>query len=318
MAIKNLNTILTASLEKSRKKLIYASLTSNPLFAYLLDSGKIESVDGGTEISNPIITGRNTNVTSYSYYDRLPVSQTDEFKKIKYGYARYGGSVIISEQEVDENAGESKIFDLYEQKLDVLQKTFEERFSTDLYGLGEGKNFNGLALLVPDDPTSGVVGGLDRATNPQWRTMAYNMNGALTSDNIEEIFDKIFMEMAQGKNNKPDIIIAGRDIYNMYKTAIRKLRTIQFDGAFQNKMLDLGFDTIAFGNVKVLYDENCPVNKAYFLNTEHLKFHVFKNVNMRVKDLNAPIDLDVFAKRVTWQGQLCLWKANRTQAVIIN
>lgn len=83
-------------------------------------------------------------------------------------------------------------------------------------------------------------------------------------------------------------------------------------------MLDLGFDTISYSGVKILYDENCPRNKAYFLNTKYLKLHVFKDVNMKVTDLTAPINLDVLAKRITWQGQLCLWKANRTQAVLIN
>lgn len=220
--MKNLNTIITAALEKSRKSILYATLTSNPLFAFMFDSKMIETVDGGIDLTNPIITGRNANISSYSYYDELPVAPTDEFKRLKYGFSRYAGTVMISQQEIDENKGESKIFDLYEQKVDVLQTSFEERFSKDLYGFGEGNNFNGLGLLIPDDPTSGIVGGIDRSKEPQWRTIAVKTNGTLTKSNICEVFDNLFIDMAQGKNNKPDIIIAGRDIFQIYKEAIRE------------------------------------------------------------------------------------------------
>ena len=37
---------------------------------------------------------------------------------------------------------------------------------------------------------------------------------------------------------------------------------------------------------------------------------------MKVKELVAPWNTDAIGRRIIWQGQMCLWKANRTQAVI--
>jgi hypothetical protein len=320
MASTPIGTVLNAALVKSRKKLIFASMKANVLYAWMFANDKIEFEDGGREITNPLITGRNPNVTSYEYYDELPITQTSEFTTARYNFSRVAGSVMISDQEEDENQGETEIFKILKGKMDALEESIKEKFSSWLYGVGAGKDPNGLALLVPDDPTTGVVGGIDRATESQWRTMATDMNGTITSSNIEEVIDDILIDMKAGKENKPDIIIAGRDLYRAYRKAIRDKKSIQYDGAYSgvNKMLDLGFDAVSFAGINMVYDEDCPSNKMYFLNTNSLKLHILRHANMKIKELNAPWTQDVTGRRVIWEGQLCLWKANRTQAVVIN
>ena len=314
-----IETILHATLEKSRKKLMFAAVKANAFYAYAMASDKVEYEDGGREISNPLITGRNPNVTSYAYYDELPVNQTNEFDTVRYGWARVAGTVIISDQEVDENQGEAEIFKILKGKMQVLEESIKEKFQDYLYGAGLGKDPNGLALLVPDDPTTGTVGGIDRATEPQWRTMAKDYSGSLSSTNIEEEFDDILLDMKQGKNEKPDLILCGRNIYKMYRKAVSGKISILADGTYSaKKMYDLGFDGVSFGGITMIYDEDCPADKAYFLNTTYLRMHVLKHVNMKVKELSAPWTQDCVGRRIVWEGQMCLWKANRTQCVIMN
>lgn len=314
-----IETVLHATLEKSRKKLMFAAIKANAFYAYAMASDKVEYESGGRVISNPLITGRNPNVTSYSYYDELPVNQTNEFDTVRYGWARVAGSVIISDQEVDENQGETEIFKILKGKMQVLEESIKEKFQDYLYGAGLGKDPNGLALLVPDDPTTGSLGGIDRATEPQWRTMAKDYAGSLTTSNIEEEFDDILLDMKQGKNEKPDLILCGRNIYKMYRKTIRDKVSILADGTYSaKKMYDLGFDGVAFGGITMIYDEDCPADKAYFLNTTYLRMHVLKHVNMKVKELSAPWTQDCVGRRIVWQGQMCLWKANRTQCVVMN
>lgn len=314
-----IETILHATLEKSRKKLMFAAVKANAFYAYAMASEKVEYEDGGREISNPLITGRNPNVTSYAYYDELPVAQTNEFNTVRYGWARVAGSVIISDQEVDENQGETEIFKILKGKMQTLEESIKEKFQNYLYGAGIGKDPNGLALMIPDNPNVGVLGGIDRATEPQWRTMAKDYAGYLTSTNIEEEFDDILLDMKQGKNEKPDLILCGRNIYKMYRKAVRDKISILADGTYSaKKMYDLGFDGVSFGGITMIYDEDCPADKAYFINSTYLKLHVLKHVNMKVKELSAPWTMDAVGRRIVWQGQMCLWKANRTQCVVKN
>ena len=312
-----LETVLNATLQRSRKKLLFAAVKSNAFYAYAMSKDMVEYEDGGKDITNPIITGRNPNVTAYSYYDELPVQQSNEFDTVKYGWSRVAGTVIISDQEQDENKGSTEIFKLIKGKMETLEETISEQFSTWLYGTGANKDPNGLALLVPDNPTTGTVGGIDRSTADWWRTMAVDYNGSLTINNIQEALDDVLLDMKQGKNGKPDLILCGKNFYRLYRNAVRNKVSILADGNLNaQKMYDLGFDGVAFGGVTMIYDEACPADKAYVLNTTYLRMHVLKHANMKVKELVAPWNTDAIGRRIIWQGQMCLWKANRTQAVI--
>lgn len=313
-----LGTVLHSTLTKSRKKLMMAAVKAHALMAWAMANNRVEWEDGGHEITNPLIVGRNPNVTSYEYYEEVPVAQTDEFITAKYTFARVAGSVIISDQEEDENRGSAQIFKLMKAKIDVLEESIKEKFGQFLYGSGAGRDPLGLAALIPDDPTTGTIGNINRATEPQWRTSSYNFAGGLDESNIEEAFDDILMDLTT-KGDKPDLILVGRDIYRMYRAAVRDKVIINLSDLGKGKgMVDLGFAGVAHQNIPIVYDEDCPVNKAYFINSKYLRMHVFRHVNMRVKELSAPWTMDAHGRRVVWQGQWASWANFRKHAVLIN
>ena len=160
-----LATVVHSMLDRSRKKLIMASIKSNALMAWAFAKDRVEFEDGGANITNPLTVGRNQNVTSYQYYDQLPIQQTNEFTTIGYGWSRVAGSLIISDQEQDENRGETMIFKLLSAKLEVLEESIKDKFSEYLYGTGSGADPLGLAALIPDDPTTGTLGNSRGATD---------------------------------------------------------------------------------------------------------------------------------------------------------
>lgn len=313
-----LATVLNATLQKSRRKLIMASMRSNALMAWAFSSERVEYEDGGYQITNPLTVGRNPNVASYEYYDQLPVQQTNEFTTVAYYWSRVAGTVIISDQEEDENRGESMIFKLLKAKVDVLEESIKEKFSEYLYAAGGGTDPTGLASLIPDDPTTGTLGGISRAAETQWRTSSYAFAGALTAANIEEAFDDILLDLTL-KSDKPDLILVGRNIYRLYRAAVRSKVVINISETANGKrMMDLGFTGISHQGIPILYDEDCPVNKAYFINSKYLRVHILRHVNMKVKNLTAPWDTDATGSRIVWQGQFALWRAYRTHGVLNN
>ncbi|HSW91794.1 MAG TPA: phage major capsid protein [Candidatus Saccharimonadales bacterium] len=313
-----LATVINATLQKSRRKLILASMRSNALMAWAFANDRVEYEDGGYQITNPLTVGRNPNVASYEYYDQLPVAQTNEFTTVTYYWSRVAGSVIISDQEEDENRGESAIFKLMKAKMDVLEESIKEQFSSYLYAAGGGTDPLGLASLIPDDPTTGTLGGINRATETQWRTSSYAFAGALNATNIEEAFDDILLDLTL-KSDKPDLILVGRNIYRLYRAAVRdKITFALSDTSNGKRMMDLGFTGISHQNIPILYDEDCPVNKAYFINSKYLRTHILRHVNMKVKSLTAPWDTDAEGSRIVWQGQFALWRAYRTHGVLNN
>lgn len=310
--------VLHSTLTKSRRKLVLASIKSNALMAWVFANDRVEYEDGGYNITNPLTVGRNPNIASYNYYTPLPVNQTDEFDTVEYGYSRVAGTVIISDQEQDENNGPAAIFKLMKEKMNVLEESIKDKFSQYLYAVGGGLDPLGLGSVIPTNPTQGTLGGINRASQPQWRTSAYVFAGAMDSTNIEEVFDDVLMDLTL-KGDRPTVILTGRNIYRMYRQAVRDKMTIPLsEGKASKRMFDLGFEGCLHNGIPLLYDEDCPVSFAYFINDEFLRLHMLRGVNMKVKELVAPWNVDAVGSRVVWQGQWCLWRAYRTHGVVTN
>ena len=319
-----LDTVINAMLTRSRAKLIMASAISGTVSAYLHAKKRVVVEDGGPQISNPLIVGLNPNVTSMQYYDQVPVNQTNEFTTVNYTMSRVVGSLIISDQEEDENQGRAVIFKILKGKIMALDESISRQFATYHTSIGTGTDPNGLGNLVPADPTTGSVGGISLATESQWRTSAYNFAGTLTPENIEEAFDDIIeLDLNRSSDGqaspKPTVIFAGRNIYRMHKAAARDKTVIQLgETGTGKKLINLGITGTTHNGIPLLFDEKLPPNVAYFINEEYLTLHVLRGVNMKIKQLVAPWDTDAAGRRVVWEGQLCSWRGYRTHAYLTN
>lgn len=322
-----LDTVLNSMLTRSRAKLIMASAISGTVSAYLHASKRVVVEDGGPSITNPIIVGLNPNVTSMQYYDTLPIDQTNEFTTVAYSMSRVVGSLIISDQEEDENQGRAQIFKIIKGKIMALDESISRQFATYHTSVGAGTDPNGLGNLIPADPTTGSVGGISLATESQWRSSSYDFAGSLTPENIEEAFDDILeldlnrtdTSSDDSASSKPTVIFAGRNIYRMHKAAARDKQTIQLDATGTGKKLvNLGIVGTTHNGVPLLFDEKLPPNVAYFVNDKFLTLHILRGVNMKIKQLVAPWNLDATGRRVVWEGQLCSWRQYRTHAYLTN
>lgn len=319
-----LDTVINAMLTRSRAKLIMASAISGTVSAYLHAKKRVVVEDGGPQISNPLITGLNPNVQSMQYYDTVSVDQTNEFSTVNYYMSRVVGSLIISDQEEDENQGRAQIFKILTGKIKALDESISRQFSTYHTSVGVGSDPNGLGNLIPADPTTGSVGGINLATESQWRSSSYDFAGSLTPENIEEAFDDILeLDLNRSsdgqKSPKPTVIFCGRNIYRMHKAAARDKAQIQLSATGTGKKLvNLGITGTTHNGIPLLYDEKLPANVAYFVNEEYLTLHVLRGVNMKIKKLVAPWNMDATGRRVVWEGQLCSWRQYRTHAYLTN
>lgn len=319
-----LDTVVNAMLTRSRAKLIMASAISGTVSAYLHASKRVIVEDGGPNITNPLIVGLNPNVQSMQYYDQVAVNQTNEFTTVSYSMSRVVGTLIISDQEEDENSGRAAIFKIIKGKIMSLDESISRAFATYHTSIGTGTDPNGLGNLIPADPTSGTVGGISLASEPQWRSSSYDFGGGLTPENIEEAFDDIIeLDLNRSSDgqpgSKPTVIFAGRNIYRMHKAAARDKEHISLgETGTGKKLVNLGIIGTTHDGLPVLFDEKLSANTAYFVNDKYLTLHVLRGCNMRIKKLVAPWDTDATGRRVVWEGQLCSWRQYRTHGYITN
>src|SRR5258707_7313795 len=279
-----LDTVINAMLTRSRAKLILASAISGTVSAYLHAKKRVVIEDGGPSITNPLITGLNPNVTSMQYYDELRVDQTNEFTTVSYSMSRVVGTLIISDQEEDENQGRAEIFKILKGKIMALDESISRQFATYHTSIGAGTDPNGLGNLIPADPTTGSVGGISLATESQWRSSSYDFAGTLTPENIEEAFDDIIeLDLNRSSDGQtspqPTVIFAGRNIYRMHKAAARDKGVIQLkDTGTGKQLVNLGITGTTHNDKPLLFDEKLSANTAYFINEEYLTLHILRGV----------------------------------------
>ena len=307
-------TILHAMANRSRKKLILAATLSGGIYTYLAAAGKIEMEDGGPEIENPLITGSNPNVVNATYYDTVPVDETNEFDTVQYFMTRLIGTLIMSDQEGDENQGDAVIIKIIEGKLKALEQAIKKKQRVDAASLTTGASPNGLPNLLPLDPTVGTVGGLNLANTPMFRPSAYQFSGALDENNIEEAYDDILLDLTHD-DESPNVIFAGRNIFRMHRAAARDKTQIQLsETGFGKKLVNLGIKGTTHQGIPLIYDEALAPNDFYMLNDEYLSIHILKAANMKVKELTAPWNQDAIGRRYVMEYQMCSWKNYRTHA----
>lgn len=312
------DTIAHAMANRSRKKLILAATLCGGIYTYLSAKGRIEMEDGGPEIENPLITGSNPNVTTATYYDTVPVDETSEFNTVLYNMTRLVATMIMSEQEIDENKGDAVIIDIMKGKMKALEHAIAKKQRTYAANLNSGADPLGLPNLIPADPTTGTVGGLNLTNEIMFRPSSYDFAGGLDENNIEEAIDDILLDLTHD-DESPNVIFVGRNIFRLHRAAARDKAQISLDASgFGKKLVNLGIKGTTHQGIPVIYDELLDSDAMYIMNDEYLKLHVLKGANMKVKKLTAPWNQDAIGRRFIMEYQLCSWKNYRTHAYVTN
>jgi hypothetical protein len=303
---------------RSRKNMIMAAVLPGGIFSYLAAKGKTKMEDGGPVIENPLLVGQNPNVTTATYYDTVPVDQTDELTTVHYELTRLVGTLIMSEQESDENQGDAVIVKILTAKLKALEYAFKRTQRMYATTLNTGTAPNGLPNLIPDDPTSGTIGNINLANQPLFRPSAYDFAGGLEPGNIEEALDDILLDLTHD-GEAPTVIFAGRNMYRIHRAAARdKTQIALSETGFGKQLINLGIKGTTHQGLPLVYDEFLDPNYMYVVNEDYLSVHILSSANMKVKELVAPWNQDAIGRRYIMEYQLCSWNNYRTHAVVKN
>lgn len=126
------------------------------------------------------------------------------------------------------------------------------------------KAINGLTNIVD---ATGALHGLNPATAGQtfWKSYEKNASGAVAGDTLfRDVMDNIGFESG---SDEECIIITTRGIRSRYANTMTSLK--RFNDA-QSVTLRGGFKALLFDDTPMVYDDHCPLGKAWFLNTKAL------------------------------------------------
>lgn len=314
MASPGLSEIVTTTL-RNRSGVIADNMSKNNALLFRLNKrGRVKPVSGGRTIVRELSYAENSTFQRYSGYEILNVSPSDVISAAEFDWKQASVAVTISGLEQHQNSGEDAILDLLESRIEVAEKTMQNNLSQDMYSNGtasSGKQIGGLQLLVADTPTSGTVGGINRATYSFWRNQTFPTSSsggsAASATNIQRYMNTLYQRCSR-QTDRPDLILADTNFYNFYLGSLQAIQRITDD-----TMAQAGFQSLKYMGADVVFDGGigggCPANHMYMLNTNYLFWQPHRDRNMVPLSSVQSINQDATVQLIVWMGNMTMSNA---------
>lgn len=277
----NFDALLSTTLSNYRNKLTDNIFNKVPLFYWLNQKGRKRTEDGGTDIVEQLLYGKNT-LTTYSGYDVLNTQAVDGITIAKYPWKQFQVPITISRIEERKNSGKARLLNLLEAKVKQSEKTMRDGLNTQAFADGTangGLNLTGLDAMVL---ATGTYGGIAKGTYSWWQSYVSDSAVALTYDAMQTAY----LTCADGQD-APDLILTTQTLYQKYWSLLQPQQRYT-----DPKTLDAGFQNLTFNGATMMMDKACTSTNMYFLNSEYLAFVVDKNTDMLTTDFRVPTDQD--------------------------
>jgi len=311
MASPNLSEIVTTTLNNYSRQIADNVTNHNALLRRIDRNGNRRTAAGGVKILQELDYAENSTFQWYDGYQQLDVSASDVLTAAEFEWKQANANVVISGREQMQNAdSRERIHNLLRSRIRNAERTMRNNIATALYADGtgfSGKEIGGLQLLVADDPSTGTVGGIDRSSNTFWRNQTYDFSDNSTtgsSSTIQEAMNDLWLQTIRG-TDKPDLILADTNYFKFYWASL------QSNQRFTNTdEADAGFMNVKFMDADVIYDDQCPTNRMYFLNTDFIFFRPHSQRNFVSLPDRMSVNQDAIVAPMVWMGNMTLSNAS--------
>lgn len=186
-----------------------------------------------------------------------------------------------------------------------------------------GKNIVGLSLAVPDDPTTGTYGGINRATYTFWRSQYYrgvtDGGAAVSAANIGQYMSTLALRCVRG-NNKPDLWVADATYFGFYLNSLQALQRIS--SADGDATAGAGFPSLKFYGGGMAADvvmgggisgavsatqltSGATAAHMWALNTDFIFFRPHRDRNfVPIGGERQSVNQDAVVKLIGWAGNM--------------
>lgn len=312
MAFANsaVSDIIATTIQSRSKKIADNVTENNALLTRLRQRGKVKPFTGGNVILQELSFAENSTAIYYSGYEALDISAQDVISAAQFDIKQAAVAVTVSGLELLQNSGKEQMIDLVDARMEVAESSLENLINNGVYSDGtgsSGKQVTGLQAAVPDDPTTGTYGGINRANYSFWQSGLYDFSvESVTSSatTIQASMNTMYSRIVRG-SDVPDLILMDNTYWGYYMASLQTNQRFTGDA----EMANLGFVTAKYINADVVLDGgvggDCPSSHAYFLNTRYLFFRPHRDRNfVAIGDERFSTNQDAVVRLIGWAGNL--------------
>ena len=305
--------IVTTTLAGYSKTMADNVTNNNALLRHIDQNGNKSPATGRT-IVQELEYAANSTTKWYSGYEVLDTSTSNVFTAAEFNYKQLAGNVVISGLEQVENSGPEQIFNLLKSRIRNLEKSLKNTMATALYADGTGtdsKELGGLQLVVPGT-VGNTVGGINSTTYSFWQNQVYDFSTetvTASATTIQTAMNTLWLACIRGAD-RPDVIVGDTNYFGFYWSSLQTNQRFTSD-----ESASAGFMNLMFMDAPVYYDDQCPTDKIYMLNTDYLFLRYAEGREFVPLGEKASVNQDALVMPVAWAGNMTV--SNRARQGII-
>jgi len=252
----------------------------NPLINQLEMSPYKEERNGGARVRFPIRYGKNTSTKSFGKGTVRTPSQPALLGFAYFNFKQLAGEWAVDWVEEREQAGSGNVVDLVGQRVQALIEDSREYLNSLMWqsSLTSPDDINGLPLIMPTDPRTGIIAGFDRASRYWWRGWYWDNtslsvgrhpinasagvpvdvgafgNIALKYSNCLKRMQTCFNSISMGERASDYMVITDQGTYEMYCDLSQHMGTFTVTYTKDDTITKYEFGGAQFRGMPILYD----------------------------------------------------------------
>lgn len=286
MADVNIGEVAASVWEKKFGKAPTDNIFNSRAFFYSMgEDGFKEEADGGRLFEHSVEYAENTNFHSVGEMEELDTSRIPVFDAARFNQKIHAGTVVYSELERLRSQAKGGKFDLLEAKLNNGKNSHIADLNRALLGSATtGTDINGIQVIISSTPTTGSVGGINRASFSFWRNRQNSGAQSVSAyDNLRSALTTTYNQCSLGGvENTPRWVLADRGSFQGYEQILVAIE--QIAEAKMKEKSDIAFknDMLQFKGARMFFDEDAPSGVAYLYNNTNLKVDYLKGGWMKM------------------------------------
>lgn len=285
MAEPGLTEIATTTLRRRSKEIADNVANNNPILFRMEKAGNIKKNESGRTLVEEHDYAENGTVIRYEGGETLNTAQSTVLTAFEFNWKQLAVAVILNGLEEVQNSGSEQSIKLLGARIKNAERSIRNVVEGDIRSDGTasgGKQIGGLDLLLAEDPTTGTVGGVARATNSYARNYKYatvaDGGAAASSSNIERYMRLVRINtLRQGDRNT--LWVLGNSYYQFLAEACSSRQRF-----VDEEMAALGFENFKHDGVTCILGGGyrfagtsvsaMESTKGYYLNVDYLKLRI--------------------------------------------
>lgn len=318
-AVEKNQEILSLALEDRSQGYQDLVSNSNALLNVLKRKGKFKTYSG-PRIRERLLYNKTGSAVWYNGYDFLNPVPAELFNDAEYTPKMCAVAVVLTNEEILNNQGTNQLMDVMESHIGAAENELEDEVDISVHGNGTrfgGKELGGLQLAVPTVVNSGVYAGIDRASQPVWRTSVFDaqtdfptIGTQVNAANVRPMLNSIMTKRSRGRQSA-DLLLMSPEHYAAYDAATVAIQRVNDESTLGK----LGFQSLKYfgaGRSADIVQEggigsNMPANTTYGLDTDNLwlRYHPERNFDKIGRSM-MPINQDAVVQYIGFMGELTM------------